>query len=84
MIQIQASWDFVGPAETIEKISKNFCTYRSFVRSLVRSKTFQILVRADAIDLVQKSSKIIKFRAILAIFRRFEDFEFETAPKRSI
>ena len=67
IIQIQASWVFVGPAETIEKISKNHCTIRSFVRSLVRSKNFQILVRADAINLV---------------FRPFEDFEFETAPNR--
>ena len=39
-----------------ENVSNAFCTNRSFVPLLVRSKIFQILVRADAIDLVQKSS----------------------------
>ena len=48
------------PAEnepkTNEKNCEFFCTIRSFVRLLVRSKIFQILVRADEIDLVQESS----------------------------
>ena len=94
IIQVQASWVFVGPAETIEKISKNFCTIRSFVRSLVRSKIFQILVRADAIDLVQKSSNFepsSRFFGRLKILnskrRRNEAFEFDSscrAPQRAL
>ena len=94
IIQVRASWVFVGPAETIEKISKNFCTIRSFVRSLVRSKIFQILVRADAIDLVQKSSNFepsSRFFGRLKILnskrRRNEAFEFDSscrAPQRAL
>ena len=42
-----------------------FRLFRSFVRSLVRSKIFQILVRVDAINFAQN----VQFRAILAIFR---------------
>ena len=63
----------MGPAETIEKISKKFCTIRSFVRLLVRSKIFQILVRADAIDLLQTSSKN----------RPIEDFYYFYSGNRS-
>ena len=40
----------------VMKNSNLFCTICSFVRLLVRSKIFQILVRADEIDLIQKSS----------------------------
>ena len=48
------------PAENEPKKNEKkfdfFCIIRSFVRLLVRSNIFQILVRADAIDLLQKSS----------------------------
>ena len=45
------------PPKTNQKTNRFFfCAVRSFVRLLVRSKKFQILVRADAIHLVQKSS----------------------------
>ena len=75
------------------KFSKNFCINRSFVRLLVRSKIFQILVRADAIDLVQKSSNFepsSRFFGRLKILnskrRRNEAFEFDSscgAPQRA-
>ena len=94
IIQVQASWVFVGPVETIEKKSKILCTVCSFVRSLVRSKIFQILVRADAIDLVQKSSNFepsSRFFGRLKILnskrRRNEAFEFDSscrAPQRAL
>ena len=94
IIQIQASWVFVVPAETIEKNSKNVCTIRSFVRSLVRSKFFQILVRADAIDLVQKSSNFEpsspffgRLKILNSKRRRNEAFEFDSscrAPQRFV
>ena len=67
---------FGGPAENFEKLSKNFCTNHSFVRLLVRSKIFQILVRADAIDLVQKSSNFepsSRFFGRLKILGNFVD-----------
>ena len=77
-----------------EKFSKKFCTNRSFVRLLVRSKIFQILVRADAIDLVQKSSNFepsSRFFGRLKILnskrRRNEAFEFDSscrAPQRAL
>ena len=38
--------------KTIEKKIEKFCTICSFVCLLVRSKNFQTLVHADAIDLV--------------------------------
>ena len=85
---------FGGPAENFEKFSQNFCTNRSFVRLLVRSKIFQILVRADAIDLVQKSSNFepsSRFFGRLKILnskrRRNEAFEFDSscrAPQRAL
>ena len=69
-------------------------TIRSFVRLLVRSKIFQILVRADAIDLVQKSSNFepsSRFFGRLKILnskrRRNEAFEFDSscrAPQRAL
>ena len=48
-----------------------FHLFRSFVRSLARSKIFQILVRVGAIDLVQKSSNFepsSRFFGCLKIF----------------
>ena len=73
---------------------KSFCTIRLFVRSLVPSKNFQILVRADAIDLVQKSSNFepsSRFFGRLKILnskrRRNEAFEFDSscrAPQRAL
>ena len=77
---------FGGPAENFEKLSKNLCTNHSFVHLLVRSKIFQILVRADAIDLVQKSSNFepsLRFFGRLKILnskrRRNEAFEFDSS-----
>ena len=71
-----------------ENFSKNICTNRSFVRLLVRSKNFQILVRADAIDLVQKSSNFepsSRFFGRLKILdskrRQNEAFEFDSSCK---
>ena len=84
IIQIQASWDFVGPAENFEnfrKIFENFL-YKSFVCSFARS--FENFSNFSSRRRDRFGPKIVKFRAILAIFRPFEDFEFETAPKRSI
>ena len=82
------------PPKIFEKFSKKFCTNRSFVRLLVRSKIFQILVRADAIDLVQKSSNFepsSRFFGRLKILnskrRRNEAFEFDSscrAPQRAL
>ena len=85
------------PSKTNRKRTENsnfFCTIRSFVRLLVRSKIFQILVRADAIDLVQKSSNFepsSRFFGRLKILnskrRRNEAFEFDSscrAPQRAL
>merc|ERR1711924_421091 len=65
---------------------KIICTNRSFVRSLVRSKIFQILVRADAIDLVQKSSNFepssrffVRLKILNSKRRRNEAFEFDSS-----
>ena len=77
---------------------KNFrkkkCINRSFDRLLVRSKFFKNLVRADAIDLVQKSSNFepsSRFFGRLKILnskrRRNEAFEFDSscrAPQRAL
>ena len=46
---------------------------RSLVRSLARSKCFQILVRVGAIDLVQKSSN---FEPSSRFFGRLKIFDF--------
>ena len=60
--------------ENVSNFLKTFRTFRSFENfSRNRSR------RDDSFG-----PKIVEFRAILAIFRPFEDFEFETAPKRSI
>ena len=78
----------MGPAETIEKISKKIekkiekNLYNSFVCSFARS--FENFSNFSSRRRDRFGPKIVKFRAILAIFRPFEDFEFETAPKRSI
>ena len=75
---------FVGIRGSRRNDRKKFekILYNSFVCSFARSfekfSNFS-LRRRDRFD-----PKIAKFRAILAIFRPFEDFEFETAPKRSI
>ena len=73
------------------KIFEKFCTNRSFVRLLVRSKIFQNLVRADAIDLVQKSSNFEPssrfFSLKISTRRRNEAFEFDSscrAPQRAL
>ena len=80
--------------KTSEKKLKKFCTIRSFVRLLVRSKIFRILVHADAIDLVQKSSNFepsSRFFGCLKILnskqRRNEAFDFDSscrAPQRAL
>ena len=85
---------FGGPAKNFEKKSNFFCTKRSFVPLLVRSKIFQILVWADAINLVQKSSNFepsSRFFGRLKILnskrRRNEAFEFDSrcrAPQRAL
>ena len=70
------------------KFSKNFrkffeiFLYKSFVCSFARS--FENFSNFSSRRRDRFGPKIVKFRAILAIFRPFEDFEFETAPKRSI
>ena len=70
------------------KFSKNFriffeiFLYKSFVCSFARS--FENFSKFSSRRRDRFGPKIVKFRAILAIFRPFEDFEFETAPKRSI
>ena len=94
IIQIEASGFPPKFRRIFENFSKIFCTNRSFVRSLVRSKIFQILVRADAIDLVQKSSNFepsSRFFGRLKILnskrRRNEAFEFDSscrAPQRAL
>ena len=67
-----------GYRKNISKISRlKKQTFRSF-RSLEHFSNFRSR-RRDRFG-----PKIIKFRAILAIFRLFEDSEFETAPKRCI
>ena len=73
---------FVGIRGSRRNDRKNFenFLYNSFVCSFARrSKIFQILISPRQRD--RFGPKIIKFRAILAIFWPFEDFEFETAPK---
>ena len=95
-----SSREFGLHAENEPKTNRKFETFlywstiRSFVRLLVRSKIFQILVRADAIDLVQKSSNFepsSRFFGRLKILnskrRRNEAFEFDSscrAPQRAL
>ena len=62
--------------------NSNFFLYNSFVCSFARS--FENFSNFSSRRRDRFGPKIVKFRAILAIFRPFEDFEFETAPKRSI
>ena len=73
------------PAEnepkTIEK-KIDFFLYVFFVCSFARS--FENFSNLSSRRRDRFGPKIVKFRAILAIFQPFEDFEFETAPKRSI
>ena len=68
---------FGGPAENFEKK-----LYKSFVCPFARS--FENFSNFSSRRRDRFGPKIVKFRAILAIFRPFEDFGFETAPKRSI
>ena len=72
------------PAENEPKTNRKFeiFLYNSFVCSFARS--FENFSNFSSRRRDRFGPKIVKFRAILAIFRPFEDFEFETAPKRSI
>ena len=62
------------PAEIFEKFSKNFrkFLYKSFVWSFARS--FENFSKFSSRRRDRFGPKIVKFRAILAIFRPFEDF----------
>ena len=75
---------FVGIRGSRRNDRKNFenFLYNSFVCSFARS--FENFSNFSSRRRDRFGPKIVKFRAILAIFRPFEDFEFETAPKRSI
>ena len=81
IIQIGPSGVFGGPAENFRKFFEKF-PHKSFVCSFARS--FENFSKFSSRRRDRFGPKIVKFRAILAIFRPFEDFEFQTAPKRSI
>ena len=100
IIQIGPSGVFGRLRGSRQKFSKNFrkiilqVVRFNFIRLLVRWKFFQILVRADAIDLVRKSSNFepsSRFFGRLKILnskrRRNEAFEFDSscrAPQRAL
>ena len=70
-----------GSRRKFRKIFEKFL-YKSFVCSFARS--FENFSNFSSRRRDRFGPKIAKFRAILAIFRPFEDFEFEKAPKQSI
>ena len=70
------------PSKTNRKRAKQIRKklYNSFVCSFARS--FEKFSKFGSRRRDRFGPKIVKFRGILAIFRPFEDFEFETAPNR--